>query len=539
MSGDLDRRLEALAAAADLAEGRLDDEYVAEARAVVRRAGQRIGLGLETTVVALAGPTSAGKSSVLNALAGEELTAAGARRPTTAAAPAAVWGHGADSLLDWLDVPRRHRRAGGAADGLVLIDLPDFDSIEFGHRLEVERLLELVDLVVWVVDPQKYADAALHDRYLRPLAGHRAAMLVVLNQSDRLAPDAVAACRADLARLLSRDGLDGTGVLAVSARTGEGLEDLRRVIDGRVASRTAALERLAADATSAAAPLAAGCAGAVGGQLGRDDRSRLVDALAEAAGVPTVVRAVVRAHRRRGALATGWPFVRWVRRLRPDPLRRLHLQDTPDASVRTSLPHATPVQRAQVSAAARALAAQAAGDLPTPWPSLVRGAATAREDEVADSLDRAVAGADLHSRPPRWWTAGRVLQAALAAMVAAGALWLVLLAGLGWLRLSDVLPLPDVLGIPLPTLLLGGGVLAGLLLAALTRAVNGVGARRRGRAAEASMRDGVEDVADRLVVVPVEAELAARERLCATAAQAAGEGGRRRRGLRRARASGH
>ena len=47
-------------------------------------------------------------------------------------------------------------------------------------------MVELVDLLVWVADPQKYADAALHDGYLRPLAGHGDAMVVVLNQADRL-----------------------------------------------------------------------------------------------------------------------------------------------------------------------------------------------------------------------------------------------------------------------------------------------------------------------------------------------------------------
>ena len=38
------------------------------------------------------------------------------------------------------------------------------------HHLEVDRLVELADLMVWVLDPQKYADAAVHDRYLAPLA---------------------------------------------------------------------------------------------------------------------------------------------------------------------------------------------------------------------------------------------------------------------------------------------------------------------------------------------------------------------------------
>ena len=108
------------------------------------------------------------------------------RRPTTSAATAAVWGSAGGGLLDWLDVPMRHSLDGGGPDGLVLLDLPDFDSVETSHRLEVDRLVRLVDLLIWVVDPQKYADAALHDRYLRRLAGHAGAMLVVLNQADRL-----------------------------------------------------------------------------------------------------------------------------------------------------------------------------------------------------------------------------------------------------------------------------------------------------------------------------------------------------------------
>ncbi|CAM5423474.1 Putative GTPase OS=Streptomyces violarus OX=67380 GN=FHS41_003698 PE=4 SV=1 [Streptomyces violarus] len=70
--------------------------------------------------------------------------------------------------------------------GLVLIDLPDHDSAAVQHRERVDRILALVDAVIWVVDPEKYADAVLHERYLRPLAGHAEVMFVVLNQTDRL-----------------------------------------------------------------------------------------------------------------------------------------------------------------------------------------------------------------------------------------------------------------------------------------------------------------------------------------------------------------
>jgi hypothetical protein len=33
--------------------------------------------------------------------------------------------------------------------------------------------VRLADMFVWVLDPQKYADAAIHNRYLAPLASHK------------------------------------------------------------------------------------------------------------------------------------------------------------------------------------------------------------------------------------------------------------------------------------------------------------------------------------------------------------------------------
>jgi GTP-binding protein EngB required for normal cell division len=522
--GALDTRLTALAEAVELADGRLEDAYVEAARAVVGRAGQRLGLGLDATVVALAGPTGAGKSSLFNALAQDELTSTSRRRPTTDAASAAVWGDVGGALLEWLDVRRRYARADGRLAGLVLLDLPDFDSVELSHRLEVERLIELVDLVVWVVDPQKYADASLHERYLRPLTAYEASMLVALNQADLLTRDGLAACRADLRALLEEDGLGDVPVIAVSALTGEGVPELREALEARVRARTAAVARLAADVASVAAGLAASCGERSGARVDARERAPLVAALAQAGGVPTVVHAVVLAHRRRGALATGWPFVRWIRRLRPDPLRRLRLSDRPEEGVRTSLAGPSPVQRSQIAAATRRLAARTAGDLPPPWPGLARSAATAREDEVADRLDRAVAGADLHMRRPRWWRAVGLLQRLLAGVALAGGLWLLILAVLAFLGVEEVVPLPELAGIPAPTLLVLGGLLAGLVVAISSGIVNAGGARRRARRAAASLQRRVEAAADELVIGPLERELAVYDRLCAAVEVAADRG---------------
>jgi GTP-binding protein EngB required for normal cell division len=541
--GTLDARLGALARAAELGRGRLDDEPVEAADAVVQRAGRRLGLGVEATVAALAGPTGAGKSTLFNALAGSDLARASHRRPTTSAPTAAVWGDVGDELLDWLEVARRHR-LGGEPDGLVLLDLPDFDSVELSHRAEVERVIALADLMIWVVDPQKYADGVLHEHYLRPFAEYRHVMLVVLNQADRLDATGRAACVADLARLLEGDGLPGLPVLATSALTGEGIGELRALLEERVRAREAAAARLAADVASAASGLVTACGGGSAGKVGRAERAALTAALSEAAGVPGVVRAVAAAHRRRGALATGWPFVRWLRRLRPDPLRRLRLPDRvadegaalpagprdgdpgalpagrgdagapPAAAARSSLPQPTAVQRAQVETAARSLAGRAAGDLRDPWPRRVREAALAYESELPGRLEGAVSGTDLRMRTPRWWSAAGALQALLAVLAIGGALWLLALAGLGYLQLGDEIPTPDVEGIALPTLLLGGGALAGLVLAALAGLAVRIGAKRRARVAERALAARVKRVGEELVIAPVEAELDAHRRLC-------------------------
>jgi hypothetical protein len=104
------------------------------------------------------------------------------------------------------------------------------------------------------------------------------------------------------------------------------------------------------------------------------------------------------------------------------------------------------------------------------------------------------------------------------------------LVALGWLRLDDVVPTPEVDGIAVPTILAVGGAVAGLLVALLARAFTRIGARRRARRAGRALRDRVGAVADELVVEPARAEVAVREELCAALATARGDGRRARRG---------
>lgn len=546
----IEARVDALEQALDAGGYRLDEHAARRARTLVGKVNERLRLSGDHTVVALAGATGSGKSSLFNALSNLDIAPVGVRRPTTSHVTACVWGaEGADRLLEWLEVPRQHRvshesaldRGEDALRGLVLLDLPDYDSTELSHRIEVDRLVELVDVFVWVTDPQKYADAALHRRYLSRLAGHDAVTLVVLNQSDRLDSTGVEACRRDLARLVAADGLPDVEVLPTSAVTGAGIDRLRTLVGKAVGRRTARNERLSADLDAVASELSDGVGTGEAPTTELGASTGLVEALADAAGVPVVVRAVERAYLRDALATGGWPLTRWARRLRPDPLRRLRLGQrdaaaggarparmpsmreqagalldktaphgaAPDSAAvlaRSSLPAPTAAQRSRVEVALRRVGQSAAQDLPDRWAQAVQTAAQPAVDDLHDALDQAVVGTDLALRRPAWWVVAGWLQRALALAAVAGLVWLVALGVTGWLRLPE--PGTPYLGpLPVPTLLLVGGLVIGALLGVLVRAAAGPAARRRGRRVRRVLLDAVDGVAQQRVIAPVAAVL--------------------------------
>jgi GTP-binding protein EngB required for normal cell division len=261
---DLSQRLDALAQLVKIGRNHEDrgtatgfsKPLLDNSEALLRRAGERLRLSGNHTVVALAGGTGSGKSSLFNALAGATFSPPGVTRPTTRHVHACVWGmQGAAPLLDWLGVQRRHRYARASAldsgesmlDGLLLLDLPDHDSVVTASMAAVDRLSKLADMLIWVLDPQKYADASVHNRYLIPLAGHASVFTVVLNQIDLLPEDQVKDCENDLRRLLDSEGLSDTPLVPTSARTGAGLDELRVLLAETVTENRAAGDRIAAD----------------------------------------------------------------------------------------------------------------------------------------------------------------------------------------------------------------------------------------------------------------------------------------------------
>ncbi|WP_062380092.1 GTP-binding protein [Demequina pelophila] len=268
--------------------------------AAIDRCDERLRLGIDFTVVALAGGTGSGKSSLFNAITGGSFAVAGAARPTTSEVSAAVWGPDpAEPLLDWLEIGRGHRHHLAQTEldddftrlrGLVLLDLPDHDSVDPANRALVDRIAPRVDLLLWVMDPQKYADDAIHTQYLESAAETGHPSLVVLNHVDRLSTEDAWEVVRDLQRLLSLDGLHEVPVLPASARTGQGVDVLRAELEGAVQARTVAADAVASDLVDAGRTLERA--------LSRDaepvlpDVRELVDSLAAAAGVDARAEAV-------------------------------------------------------------------------------------------------------------------------------------------------------------------------------------------------------------------------------------------------------
>ena len=518
-AAQLAERLDALNRFLRVVDPYLPDNDLVAAHTMVERAGSRLALSQDHTVVALAGSTGSGKSSLFNALARLKLSPVGVRRPTTGVAHACVWGplEQANRLLDWVGVlPRQRFVRESALDGddelalrgLVLLDLPDFDSVEHGHRLEVDRLLGLVDLIVWVVDPQKYGDRILHNAYLKQFKSHGDITIVVLNQADRLSTNDTDIVLTDLKRLLDEDGMPAVPTMATSARQPGMLTELREALEKTVAERQAALRRLAGDLDTVSEQLT----DAIGPPAAEDEVDRatvrqLSDALSVSAGVPAVAAATANAYRHRAIASTWWPLVRGLRKLRPDPLKRLHLDTTPATDPtpvpRTSLPEADAAQKSAVGLSVRAVATRAAAPLPEVWAPALNAAARSRAADLPDALDRAVARTNLGmSRQPFWWRAVGLLQWLFTLAAVWGLVWLIVGYAVRALGLP-ALNYPQVGDVPLPTMLLLGGLLLGLLFALLLKPIVNWGARRAGKRAEQRLRAAITEVAREYVVAPV------------------------------------
>lgn len=221
-------------------------------------------------LVLLIGPTGAGKSSLMNALAGFDASPSGVIRPTTReivvlappgsrdrllgeGLPLSMLAGGRVRYLEHADVP----------EGIALIDSPDVDSIEHANRELTERLAEAADLGVFVTTATRYADRVPWD-ILGRMRDRGLPLLVVVN---RMPPDLAdrATILDDITRLLADAGVQTDDMDLVSIPEGA----LDPTVDGlareTVAPVRARIDALGADRDARRALAARALAGSLAG----------------------------------------------------------------------------------------------------------------------------------------------------------------------------------------------------------------------------------------------------------------------------------
>ncbi len=173
-------------------------------------------------VVAFFGGTGVGKSSLLNRLAGEAIARTGVERPTSR--EVTLYLH---ETIQVRKLPAAfpvekvkialHRKKENR--DILWIDMPDIDSVDTRNRELVLEWLPQIDLLIYVVSPERYRD----DRGWRLLLehGHRHAWLFVINQWDKGDP----AQREDFVHLLKEAGFEEPLVFCTDSREDVAADD--------------------------------------------------------------------------------------------------------------------------------------------------------------------------------------------------------------------------------------------------------------------------------------------------------------------------
>ena len=584
------RSVASLKDAISYGEGRVPETVLLDAAETLERLSQRRELSTEHTVIGFFGATGSGKSTLFNAIAGQNIALSAPTRPTTSTVQAAIWeAEGSEELLDWLGIDKRvypqtqalaaegeategneaggnnkaiggvaapnavtepapglfnriRRAVGGRGEmrtrtgGLILLDMPDFDSVTTTNRDLAARMMRYVDVLVWVVDPQKYADAVIHRDFMVPLAASGAQALCVLNQADKLAPAEVPAVLASLTRLLQAEGTEAhllAAPIAVSARTGEGVDMLRDLLAQVAAAKSLSLQRTDAQLHATASQLrtyAGGEGTVLAGAYALDAEQKLVKACYSSSQAEQVLEAATASYRRAAGQHTGWILTRWMSRLKADPLRRLHLgqqDETKSTSkaaksagmlgsdnenapelVASSLPPLSAAQKAGMANAVRQYSKQMAARIDEPWKRSIKEAALSREAELPELLERDMVRIDYglgRTRAP--WVIFNALQWIALLSALAGVGWLTLISGMAYLQIQlPPAPTPEGSPVPLPTLLLLLGILLGIASAGVGRLLTAMGSRYYARKLRGRLQTGMEKAVQSCVVAPVQQE---------------------------------
>jgi hypothetical protein len=484
-----------------------------------------MGFPGDAYVLAFVGGTGVGKSSLLNALAGDTISPASVRRPTTshpvAWVPAAER-TALEPLLAWLGVDEIREHAAADLGPVAILDLPDMDSVASEHRARVDAILPRVDAVAWVTDPEKYHDAALHDDFLRAWVGRLARQVVIVNKADRLGPDDGRRIRRDLETDLApaRAGLGGSTVqvLLTSAVPPPDLAGLRTWLADGVAAKAVVRAQVAATAVAMVHRLSREA-----GVDPREPSTPFLDPRARAAAIDGATDAVLRAvdlpglerqgqaatRARARARGTG-PMGRITSLLYRASGRETHVAD-PDGFLlrwRDRGPLTPAVEAIRVALAAPLRAAS-----PAVRPLL---AAAVEPTELRRGLERAVDRAvgglgPLEPPTSRWWPFLGFLQMLATAGIALAVAWIVI--GILGGPAAGSVQIPIFGSVPTPFASLVAFLTIGYLLARLLGSHAGWVGRRWARRVRDRVAASVRDEVSQHGLAPLDVLEDARARL--------------------------
>lgn len=475
---------------------------LAPAIETLENARRREGFPGETFVLALLGGTGVGKSTLLNGIAGDEVSEVSVIRPTTDEPHAWVGESQLDEvrpLLDWLEVDQVVVHPETGLEGVAVLDMPDFDSIVTEHRFTVDRLLPRLDALLWVVDPEKYDDERLYE-YLREVGPRADAFHIVLNKIDRLSSEERAELSRDLMFRLVQAGIDGAALHLISAGEGEGVSELVAVLGQRARSKRVVYGKIRADVISAVDDIAGmvglgdeGAGSLLSVESLDDHREQAVAAAIEVVDPPGIGRQIAAAYLEKARTTAGSLLGRFaalvrltfgVRRRRANPVR--YIRDWRS--------------RGDVSRAVNAVR-QAYLEVTSGMPVegrvgiLERLDPDAAADGITAALDSALSAsaADFDLRIPLLWRLLFVLQLIATGGVIVAVLWYLTL----WLAPGELpvgtIDVPEVGPVPVPLALLVVSSLASLLIAGLARLQASWLGRRAARKMMARVHDRVAD----------------------------------------------
>jgi len=141
-------------------------------------------------IVAFLGGTGVGKSTLLNRLAAKDIARTGVVRPTS---KEVTLFHHTNIQLNQLPrhLPIEKIRTASHSEennqSIIWIDMPDFDSTEAENQKLVLEWLPHIDVLIYVVSPERYRDYKAWQLLLAE--GGKHAWIFVLNQVDRGQPE--------------------------------------------------------------------------------------------------------------------------------------------------------------------------------------------------------------------------------------------------------------------------------------------------------------------------------------------------------------